>query len=138
MKRKARKHTKVSVGEVWSDLDHKFIKDSVGGIKKAVNVEAVYTSIDNILRTHKGERVMLPSFASDIHGLMFEPLTSTTVSFITRILKDTIEAWDDRVTIEEVSISRDPDRNGLDIGFIFMIRGYEDTFQYETQLRGKY
>ena len=138
MRRRAKKATVYSTGEVWSDLDHRFVKDSVGALKRAVNIQSVYTSIDNILRTYKGERVMLPQFASDIHGMMFETLDQTTVSFLTKGIKDTIEAWDNRVRIEEVSIGRDPDRNTLSVALVFMIQGYNDTFQYETPITGEY
>jgi len=136
MRRKARKKTKYTIGEVWSDIDHRFVKDGIGGLKRAVNIEAVFTSIDNILKTSKGERVMLTEFGSEIHGLMFERLNSTSVSFITRILKDTIGAWDDRVTTDEISISRDPDNNSVGIAMRVMIRGYEDIFKYEMNIKG--
>ena len=138
MKRRAKKPTIYTTGVVWSDIDHRFVKDSVGALKRAENVEAVYTSIDNILRTMKGERVMLPTFASDLRGLLFEPLTQASVSFLTKGIKDTIEAWDNRVKVEEVSIARDPDRNVLSIALVFRIHGYSDTFQYATPITGEY
>ena len=138
MRRRAKKKTVYSTGEIWSDIDHRFVKDSVGALKKAVNIQAVYSSIDNILRTNKGERVMLPQFASDIHGMMFEPLNQASVSFLTKGIKDTIEFWDNRVKVEEISIGRDPDRNTLSIALVFMIQGYTDAFQYETPITGEY
>lgn len=137
MRTRRKKNTITTVGEVWSDIDHRFVKDAVGALKKAVNIEAVYTSIDNILRTMKGERVMLPEFASELHGMMFEPLTQTAVNFITRGIKESIEQWDDRVAVNEVTISRDPDRNIISIGLVFMVAGYSETFKYEQPIQGK-
>lgn len=41
---------------VWSDLHHGINTDSQGALKRVVNVDSVYTSIDNILGTFQGER----------------------------------------------------------------------------------
>jgi intein/homing endonuclease/phage baseplate assembly protein W len=51
----------ISISEVWSDLDHRLIPDALGNIKKVINVDAVMTSIDNILRTYPGERCLVGS-----------------------------------------------------------------------------
>jgi len=44
--------------EVWSDLHQDLVTDSHGSIKKVINVDAVATSIDNILNTNLGERCL--------------------------------------------------------------------------------
>ena len=82
--------------------------------------------------------LMLPEFASDIHGMLFEPLTKKTMNYISRGFKEIIEAWDDRVVIDEVSIARDPDRNQVALEFLFQIRGYAGVFIYQTHIRGDY
>jgi len=44
------------IATIWSDLDHRLVQDAQGVLKKVTNVKAVMTSVDNILRTSKGER----------------------------------------------------------------------------------
>ena len=61
--------------EIWSDL-HQDLLASDSGIRKVVNVDSVKTSIDNILRTRLGERVMLPQFGSAFPDILFESMTS--------------------------------------------------------------
>lgn len=43
---------------VWSDLDSRIVQDAQGGIKKAENVAAVLSAINNILKTSPGERCL--------------------------------------------------------------------------------
>jgi phage baseplate assembly protein W len=124
------------VGEIWSDLDHRLIQDAQGELKKNINVAAVMTSIDNILRTYRGERVMLPTFASGLRGIVFEGLTPSLMKLTSREIRDTIETWDDRVKVQEVELLSDPDNSTLSISIEFVIKGLENIFKYETTIRG--
>lgn len=67
---------------VWRDLDERLVTDSQGNLKTAENVEAVATSIDNILGTMQGERVMIPQFASRFRSLLFESLTEDLMNYV--------------------------------------------------------
>jgi len=66
--------------EIWSDLHQSLKTDAQGSIKKVINIEAVKTSIDNILRTAKGTRVMLRNFGSDLKGMLFENIDNSLKS----------------------------------------------------------
>lgn len=126
----------VNPPEVWSDLDHRLIQDAQGNLKKVTNIEAVMTSIDNILRTYKSERVMLPSFGADLRGLIFERMNSTLLNIITRNIKENIEKWDDRVLVETISIYPQPDDNAITISTKFSIRGQGGIFEHVTTIKG--
>lgn len=120
--------------EVWSDLDHRILTDSHGAVKKVTNIDAVRTSIDNILRTYQGERVMLPSFASRLRDIVFEPITPLLARRVSDEVKRVIETWDDRVTVAAVDFSSDPDRNFVQITIRFVVKGYAETFTHTVNL----
>lgn len=124
----------MALPEVWSDLDHKIIHDSRGAIKKVVNVDSVVTSIDNILGTRQGERVMLPEFASTIGDMLFEPIDDNLLDFMAREVKRVIERWDDRVKVTSVNFTSDPDRNTVHMNIQFRVGGYEQIFEYQKRL----
>jgi len=125
------------VGEIWSDLDHRLVVDSSGKIKKAINVEAVMTSIDNILRTSRGERIMLPEFGGGLDSVVFESMDDDFIDFFVRDIKDVIETWDDRVEVVEVSFLTDPDANSVSLKLLFSIRGYDRIFEYAVPIHGE-
>lgn len=126
--------SKISV--VWSDVDHRFVQDGQGQLKLVENAAAVLTSIDNILRTAPGERVMLPQFGSNLRGMVFESITPTLMKYLSRQVKDVIEAWDDRVTVQEVELRADPDKSMVSVTILFIIRGYSNVFEYASSLKG--
>jgi len=126
----------VQIQQVWSDLDHCLIQDGQGQLKKVINVQAVMSSIDNILRTYRGERVMLPQFASGLRGMVFESIGDTLLKYLSREIREMITLWDSRVTVTSIEISSDPDQQFIQVTVTFVIKGYGEIFRYETPIKG--
>lgn len=124
------------ISEIWSDVHSNITLDARGGIKKDVNVDAVISSIDNILRTRPGERVMLPQFGAGMSDLVFEPTDPDIYDEIEDRLKRSITTWDDRVSIDSVSFQVEADKNTVTVKMSFAIRGYDRIFPYSLTLVG--
>lgn len=125
-----------SIGIVWSDIDPRIINDGQGNIKLATNVEAVMGAIDNILRTSKGERVLLSDFGCDIESMLFENMNSALMNWLSREIKSAIEQWDNRVVVTEVDFLENPDMNTVSISISFMIKGQNKIYKYEPSFKG--
>lgn len=126
-----------SIPVVWSELDHRLIQDSQGQLKLVENVAAVMSSIDNILRTRKGERCYLPEFGSSLMDAVFEPMDDTLLKYLSRGVKTEIERWDDRVIIDDVLIYSDPDQGSVSVTILFGIKGDRNIYKYQSQIRGE-
>jgi len=125
------------IKEIWSDLDHRLVQDAQGTLKKVTNVQAVMTSVDNILRTYKGERVMLPEFGSGLRDMVFESMNGPLIDLVSRDIKNEIEMWDDRVIVTQVRYLEEPDNNAVIIEVNFMIKGYYKIFKQEVSIKGE-
>jgi len=117
----------------WSDLDRQFNLDGKGDIKVARNTEAVRQSILNIMETLLGQRVMLVSFASTAGINLFEPLDELLRYQFAVEIKDTVEKWDDRVSVQEVIFNPDPEHGFADVTVRFAIVGYSQIFAAEKR-----
>lgn len=125
-----------TVPEVWSDLSGDLVHDAQGAVKKVINAEAVKTSINNILNTRKGERVMVPEFGVDFDEALFEPINQDTMNFLADSVKETVERWDDRVKIIKVEFTAKPDSNQINLVVIYRITGNDNIFQVRRELGG--
>lgn len=121
--------------EVWSDLEQNFVVDGHGSIRKVVNVESVFTSIDNILGTSQGERVMLPEFASTLSGIVFDPVNQITMDNLAKSIRSCVEKWDNRVSITQVDFKGHADQNTIIATIIFRIKGYSGSYVYTKALK---
>ena len=115
---------------VWSDLNPAFITDTQGKLKLDENIESVKGSIDNILRTSPGERVFLPTFALGLRNLLFEPINDRLLNRLSNAVKEVIEVWDNRISIDAVEFKSDPDYSTVYVNLTFRIRGYQETFNH--------
>ena len=59
-------------------------------IHELTDKDLVIEDLMNHIMTRKGERVMLPTYGSIIHDMMFEPLTEETTELIEEDLTDII------------------------------------------------
>jgi len=92
------------LGRGWSfpvDLD------DWGRVMEAEEEESIKRSIEVILGTAKGERVMRPEFGSDLPGYLFRPVNPSTRGRIAGAVKDALLRWEPRIRVMEVKVEAD-------------------------------
>lgn len=116
--------------KVFSDLDYELGKDSSGNIKIVYDEASISQSIETILSTRKGERIMLPAFGGDLEQYLFEPMTEHVVRSMEREIEASISNWEDRVLVNKVFVNPDYDRNKyeISIGYTILITGRSAEF----------
>jgi len=128
---------KRKISKVWSDVDHRITANALGDIKIVINADSVTTSIDNILRTYYGERVMRPEFGSNLKTILFENTNSAMMNFLSRQLKNNIERWENRVIINQLDFYSDPDMNSVSIEIAFIIKGHQGIYKHTVDIKGE-
>lgn len=121
---------------IWSDLDPLLFENAQGSLALDINEASVRASIDNILGTSPGERVFLPQFAAGVRGLLFEPMNQNILNNYTSNIKTAIETWDNRVTVQGVSLTVDTDNNYVSVTVNFSIQGVTQILSQTSQING--
>lgn len=118
-------HTKV-----YSDLDYELGKDTSGNVKIVYDEDSISQSIETILSTRKGERIMLPAFGGSLEDYLFEPMTEHVVRQMEKAIEDSIANWEDRVRVNKVFVNPDYDRNKyeISIGYTILTTGRSSSF----------
>lgn len=118
----------------WSDIHYNLEADAQGNIRIDTDIDAIKTSIVNILRTPKGSRVMRPNFGSRIADIAFENMSNDLANMIAKEVKTSIEIWDPRISIANVDVFQSPDENKLSVNVGFTVKGYDDIFTQAVAL----
>jgi hypothetical protein len=85
--------------------------------------EDVYQAIWIILSTDWGERVMRPTFGAGLRSFVFAVLNQTTLQQVQTRVQEALLAWEPRILVEQVSVTIDPNNQGvLLIAIIYMVR----------------
>ena len=74
----------------YRDIDISLERKHNGDINDFTSIDAVRSSIDNIIQTMKGSRRKLPEFASGLWEYLFEPMDEVTAQSIGEYL-DSVE-----------------------------------------------
>jgi phage baseplate assembly protein W len=79
------------------------------------------SNLKNLLLTKKGERILQPTFGTDIQNVLFEQNTEDTATILRNSLETDIEFWLPYITIKDITILRDPDRYAFLIRITFSV-----------------
>jgi len=69
-------------------------------------------SIQIILGTRPGERVMRPTFGCRAQELLFEPRDATTFTLMKTYVEESLQYWEPRITVQGIDISVDDTNDG--------------------------
>ena len=94
------------------------------------NERAIIRSVRNLVETIPTERFFNPDLGTDIRDTLFENFSRTTVTVIEDQVKDTIRAFEPRVSKVRVEVVARPDDNNLDVKVLFNINGLDVPQQF--------
>ncbi len=106
----------------FRDLDLSF---NIHPVRKDVNVHkserAVINSIKNLVLTNHYERPFQPELGSNIRRLLFENVDSVMAAQIEREIEETIENFEPRAQISNVTAIAAPDENKYEVVMEFFV-----------------
>jgi hypothetical protein len=111
--------SKAFLGRGW-DFPVTFIRGS--GTVNMTEAEAdIKSSLEILLGTSIGERIMQPQFGCNLDKLLFEPLDTTFSTFITEQIRTAILYNEPRVKLDTVDYEQDALNGKVDITVNFTI-----------------
>lgn len=101
--------------------------DHTGSIRLSDGVPELDRSIELVLMTAPGERLMRPQFGCRIWDLLFEPVTANLLGLISQAVRDALAQWEPRVTVEDVKPEPDEENPSLvRISITYRVRATND------------
>ena len=139
---------KIKNGNRYSDVDILNARQGgndvvLGELPMAYDVDAVKTSIRNILMWRVGENILRPEFGHNIHRSMYEQITDFNKERIAQEIQRALEENEPRISIKAVSVQRSEDdeqNNRLNVQVVYNVKGNGETspeFTVWTSIEGK-
>ena len=111
----------------YKDINITFKKHPVtNDVVVSKDASAIKQAIVNLLLTNKGERLMNPTYGSDIRKYLFEPLDYGTSYLIKGNIESTISKFEPRISVLRISCKPNYDDNGFDVEMTYRIQGTDD------------
>ena len=92
----------------------------------------IRASLQRILGTSKGERVMQPEFGNNLKRILFEPLDEIIIEDLKSEIYNIISKQEPRITVRDVYFDIDYDNHTIIImiSFYYKRSGIEDSFNF--------
>lgn len=87
--------------------------DRLGEVEMASDAEDIHQSLQILLSTRPGERVMQPTYGCNLEELLFEPLTTTFKTYIKQLIQTAILYHEPRIKLNNVDLDESIDLEGL-------------------------
>lgn len=84
--------------------------------------EAIKTNLINFFLTGKGERVLNPTFGSDIKRFIFEPINTDTSIVMKNLITKELEVYFPRVEPIDINVTPVEDRNTVQFSVQYTIK----------------
>lgn len=124
-----------ATSELFTDFITSFLPHpKTGRITMRKDIDSVKQALRNLLLTDKYERRKNPEFGCNIRHFLFERFGPNTENEIKSLIKNTVEIYEKRVNIIDVSVQADEDRNRLDIRILFSVLNSENTESLDLTL----
>lgn len=70
-------------------------------------------SLEILLATAQGERIMQEDFGCDLNSVLFEEIDQSLLNRLTQLISDAILYYEPRITLDDLNVSESPETQGL-------------------------
>src|SRR6478736_883348 len=74
-------------------------------VKLVKNVEDINQSLNILLSTSLGERVMQPRYGCNLEDYLFEPLSASVIGYIKNLVQNAILFYEPRIVAEKIDVT---------------------------------
>ncbi len=99
-----------------------------GTVEMVSDEEDIVQSLEIILSTRPGERIMQPDFGCELSQFIFEEMSQGTITGIRGTISDALLYHEPRIDVEEININESEQEGLLLIGIIYRVRTTNSRF----------
>lgn len=92
--------------------------------------EDINRSLEIIITTRLGERIMRPDFGSNLEYSIFDSMNVPALSFIQNVLKTAITYHEARIDVETIDLNFDAPKGTLWINIYYKVRNANSRFNF--------
>jgi uncharacterized protein len=105
--------------------------NAAGSVGLLVNEDDIQSSLEILLTTRQGERVMRPDYGCNLNELVFEPLTTTFKTYIKDLISTAILYYEPRIEVNKIALDDTGELDGkILISIDYTVRATNSRFNF--------
>lgn len=106
-----------------------FEKDT-GSVGMISDEEDINSSLEILLGTSIGERLMQPTYGCDLKRLLFEPVDTSLKAYIQELIRTAILYHEPRIKPDKVNLAARPEEGVIEITLEYTVRTTNSRYNY--------
>jgi uncharacterized protein len=126
------------VVEQWLGTGLQFpVRPINGALGYLSGMELIRQSVETILDTEPGERIMLPAFGCGLRRYLMEPNTLSTRTAMREDISTALATWEPRIRVSNVTVTagEDPSLVWIEVSYVRLVDLRPDNLVYPFYLR---
>lgn len=104
--------------------------DGGNQLRMTSDEEDIRKSLEILLTTRIGERVMQPKYGCNTERLLFEPLDTTLQTYMQDLIRTAILYFEPRINLDRVELIPDPNEGRVIIEVDYTIKGTNSRYNF--------
>ena len=93
--------------------------------------EDIQSSLEILLSTRQGERVMLHKYGCNLNEMVFEPMTTTFKTYIKDMIQTAILYYEPRIDVKKITLDDSRDAEGVILVIIeYVVRSTNSRYNF--------
>ena len=101
-----------------------------GTVSLISDVEDINSSLNILLSTSVGERILQPMYGCNLNELLFEPVTLSMLTRMETLIKDAIIYYEPRIKLIDIELENYENEGKILITVNYMIKGTNSRLNY--------
>ncbi len=106
------KKTKSFLGTGWG-FPPTFNEEPLVGIEMSENEIDIKESLEILLNTNPGERIMLPEYGCELQKYVFDVISNTRLHYLKNIIRTAIVKYEPRIVVNNILINKEEYLDGI-------------------------
>lgn len=105
-------------------------KKEKGGVLMTTDEEDINKSLEILFSTGLGERLMQPTYGSDLSRFLFEPISATLKTYMKDLIKDAILYHEPRIKLLDLTLVSYDTEGKIDITLEYLVKITNSRYNY--------
>ena len=92
--------------------------------------EDIHKSLEILLTTRIGERIMQPKYGCNTERLLFEPLDTTLQTYMQDLIRTAILHFEPRINLDKIELIPEPNEGRITIMVDYTIKGTNSRYNF--------
>lgn len=112
----------------FRDVDMRFERHPLtNDVTVKTDIAAISGALSNLILIDKGEYLFQPSKGSGIRRMLFDNITPAVIKILKELIKDTINIYEPRASLEEVEVASAANSNEITIKITYVPSSGEEA-----------